>query len=141
MGGSEVGHMVVRANGRACTCGRKGCLEAYSSVPALINAASLRKNKDMTLQEIFRERTDIDIEEVIEQYTEMLGTGIVNIVNLFRPQLVLLGGAMSEYADTLIPSLRKMMEEDSFGGRHGMIPEIGVAELGDEAGMIGAANL
>ncbi|MBR3202618.1 MAG: ROK family protein, partial [Solobacterium sp.] len=97
--------------------------------------------KDMTLQEIFRERTDIDIEEVIEQYTEMLGTGIVNIVNLFRPQLVLLGGAMSEYADTLIPSLRKMMEEDSFGGRHGMIPEIGVAELGDEAGMIGAANL
>ncbi|MBP3867877.1 MAG: ROK family protein, partial [Solobacterium sp.] len=126
MGGSDVGHMVVRANGRACTCGRKGCLEAYSSVPALINAASLRKNKDMTLQEIFRERTDIDIEEVIEQYTEMLGTGIVNIVNLFRPQLVLLGGAMSEYADTLIPSLRKMMEEDSFGGRHGMIPEIGV---------------
>ena len=97
MGGSEVGHMVVRANGRACTCGRKGCLEAYSSVPALINAASLRKNKDMTLQEIFRERTDIDIEEVIEQYTEMLGTGIVNIVNLFRPQLILLGGALSPY--------------------------------------------
>ena len=141
MGGSEVGHMVVRANGRACTCGRKGCLEAYSSVPALITAASQRKNKDMTLAEIFRERSDIDMEEVIEQYTEMLGTGIVNIVNLFRPQLVLLGGAMSEYAEVLIPTLKKMIQEDSFGGRYGMIPEIGVAELGAEAGMIGAANL
>ena len=141
MGGSEVGHMVVRANGRACTCGRKGCLEAYTSVPSLINAASQRKNRDMTLQEIFRERADIDMEEVIEQYTEMLGTGIVNIVNLFRPQLVLLAGAMSEYAEVLIPTLRRMMEEDSFGGRHGVIPEIGVAELGADAGMIGAANL
>ena len=79
--------------------------------------------------------------EVIEQYTEMLGTGIVNIVNLFRPQLVLLGGAMSGYADAPIPELRRMMEEDCFGGKYGMIPEIGVAELGEDAGVIGAANL
>jgi predicted NBD/HSP70 family sugar kinase len=95
----------------------------------------------MTLAEIFGNLKDIDITEVVEQYTEMLGTGIVNIVNLFRPQLVLLGGAMSAYADALIPEIRKMMEDDCFGGKYGMIPEIGVAELGDEAGMIGAANL
>lgn len=141
MGGSEVGHMVVRANGRQCTCGRKGCLEAYSSVPALLTAAAQRKNRELTLAEIFENLKDIDITEVVEQYTEMLGTGIVNIVNLFRPQLVLLGGAMSAYADALIPEIRKMMEDDCFGGKYGMIPEIGVAELGDEAGMIGAANL
>ena len=141
MGGSEFGHMVIRANGRLCTCGRKGCLEAYSSVPALLTAASQRKNRDVTLEEIFADMQDIDMIEVVEQYTEMLGTGIVNLVNLFRPQLVLLGGAMSAHADALIPEIRKMMEDDCFGGTYGMIPEIGVAELGDEAGMIGAANL
>ncbi len=141
MGGSEVGHMVVRANGRLCTCGRKGCLEAYTSVPSLITAASQRKNRNVQLPEIFQSPDDIDMTEVIEQYTEMLGTGIVNIVNLFRPQLVLLGGAMSGYADALIPELRRMMEEDCFGGKYGMIPEIGVAELGEDAGVIGAANL
>ncbi len=143
MGGSEVGHMVIRANGRLCTCGRKGCLEAYSSVPALLTAAAQRKNRELTLAEIFAEINDkdIDMTEVVEQYTEMLGTGIVNIVNLFRPQLVLLGGAMSAYADALIPEIRKMMEDDCFGGTFGMIPEIGVAELGEDAGVIGAANL
>ena len=141
MGGSEVGHMVVRAGGRPCTCGRRGCLEAYASVPALLKAAAQRKNEEVKLKDIFREDGDIDMEEVKEQYTEMLGTGIVNIVNLFRPQLILLGGAMSPYIDKLIPELRQMMAEDCFGGEHGTIPEITAAQLGEDAGMIGAANL
>ena len=71
----------------------------------------------------------------------MLGTGIVNIVNMFRPQLILLGGAMSEYAQTMTGPIREMMERDCFGGANGMIPEIAAAELGSNAGMIGAANL
>ncbi len=141
MGGSEVGHMVVRQGGRQCTCGRKGCLEAYASVPSLLKAARQRKNRDITLQEIFGSLDDIDMEEVVEQYREMLGTGIVNIVNLFRPQLILLGGALSPYVKQMIPDLKTMMEEDCFGGVYGTIPELTVAGLGDSAGMIGAANL
>lgn len=143
MGGSEVGHMVVRVNGRACTCGRRGCLEAYASVPALLRAAQQASGKEMSLDDIFRKASkgNIDMQEVVEQYTQMLGTGIVNIVNLFRPQLILLGGKISEYADALIPGLHQMMEEEVFGGEYGMIPEIHVAQLGENAGMIGAANL
>jgi glucokinase len=60
---------------------------------------------------------------------------------MFRPQLILLGGAMSEYAQDMIGPIRQMMERDCFGGEHGMIPEIAAAELGSSAGMIGAANL
>ena len=141
MGGSEVGHMVVRQAGRQCTCGRKGCLEAYASVPSLLKAARQRKNREVSLQEIFSSLDDIDMEEVVEQYREMLGTGIVNIVNLFRPQLILLGGALSPYIRQMIPDLKTMMEEDCFGGVYGTIPELSVAQLGDTAGMIGAANL
>jgi predicted NBD/HSP70 family sugar kinase len=143
MGGSEVGHQVVRVNGRRCTCGRKGCLEAYVSVPALIRAAKEATDRTLTLEEIFRgaEKGNIDLQEIVQQYEEMLGCGIVNIVNMFRPQLILLGGAISEYARDMIEPLREMMERDCFGGEHGMIPEIAVAELGSNAGMIGAANL
>ena len=128
MGGSEVGHQVVRVNGRRCTCGRKGCLEAYVSVPALIRAAREATERELTPEEIFRgaEKGNIDLQEVVQQYEEMLGCGIVNIVNMFRPQLILLGGAMSEYAQDMIGPIRQM---------------IAAAELGSSAGMIGAANL
>jgi len=143
LGGSEVGHMVIKVNGRQCTCGRKGCLEAYASVPALIKAASQAAEKEMTLDEIFDDASkgDTAMTEVLEQYELMLGTGIVNIVNMYRPQLILLGGMISEHADVLLELIRKMMKEDCFGGPHGMIPEIAVAELGTNASMIGAANL
>jgi predicted NBD/HSP70 family sugar kinase len=67
--------------------------------------------------------------------------GIVNIVNMFRPQLILLGGMMSKYTEDLISPLQKIAEEESFGGSHGMVPEIKAAKLGKNAGMIGAANL
>lgn len=143
MGGSEVGHQVIRVNGRRCTCGRKGCLEAYVSVPALLKAAEQAGGKALTLAQIFdrAKKGDIDMQEVLEQYVEMLGTGIVNIVNMFRPQLVLIGGEMSAYADNFIPDLETMIAEDAFGGEHGTLPEVRKARLGGQAGIIGAANL
>jgi predicted NBD/HSP70 family sugar kinase len=143
MGGSEVGHQVVRAKGRLCTCGRRGCLEAYVSVPALVRAAEEATGRKLAPAEIFRgaAKGNIDLQEIVEQYEEMLGIGVVNIVNMFRPQLILLGGTLSEYAEEMTGPVREMMERDCFGGRHGMIPEIAVAELGSSAGMIGAANL
>ena len=143
MGGAEVGHQVIRVNGRLCTCGRKGCLEAYVSVPALIRAASQAAGKEMSLDDIFRkaQQGDIDMTEVVEQYTLMLGQGIVNIVNMFRPQLILIGGVMSAYADKLIEPIKDMMKEDCFGGVSSLVPEIAIAKLGSNAGVIGAANL
>ncbi len=143
MGGSEVGHQVIRVNGRLCTCGRKGCLEAYTSVPSLLRAAKQRTSREMDLAEVFDlfRQGDIDMQEVVEQYEQMLGAGLINIVNMFRPQLILLGGTMSEYAGEIIEPLREMLLTDSFGGANGLVPEIAVASLGSYAGIIGAANL
>ena len=143
MGGSEVGHQVVRVNGRRCTCGRRGCLEAYVSVPAFIRAAEEATGRILTPTEIFRGAAmgNSGLQETVEQYEEILGTGIVNIVNMFRPQLILLGGAMSGHVQDMIVPIRAMMKRDCFGGEHGTIPEIAAAELGSSAGMIGAANL
>ncbi len=143
IGGSEVGHQVIRANGRLCTCGRKGCLEAYVSVPALLKAARQVAGRDVSLDEIFElaKAGNVEMSEVVEQYTLMLGQGLVNIVNMFRPQLILLGGAMSTHAKELIEPLEDILKEDCFGGIHAPIPKLAIAELGSNAGMIGAANL
>ena len=143
MGGSEVGHQVIRVNGRRCSCGRKGCLEAYVSMPALIRSASQAAGRELEIREIFEnaEEGDIVMQEVLEQYTQMLGQGIVNIVNMFRPQMIILGGLVSEYADILRDPIMRMISEDTFGGNLGKLPELRTSVLGSDAGMIGAANL
>lgn len=74
-------------------------------------------------------------------YIRRLGTGIVNIVNIFRPQLVLLGGRLSGQGEALTKPLTAIMKEGCFGGDKGELPEIAIAALGNKAGMIGAASL
>ena len=143
MGGSEVGHQVIRVNGRQCSCGRKGCLEAYVSLPALLRSASQAAGREMQVPEIFAEAENgnIAMQEVLEQYTLMLGQGIVNIVNMFRPQVIILGGLLSDYAGQLSEPIMKMIAEDAFGGEQGKSPELRTSVLGSDACLIGAANL
>lgn len=143
IGGSELGHMVIVENGETCTCGRRGCLEAYASATALVRAAKRATGKEMTPEAIFTgaENGDAALKDVVDTYIRRLGIGIVNIVNIFRPQLVLLGGGLSAQGKTLIDPLRRIMREGCFGGDKGELPEIGIAALGNEAGMIGAASL
>ena len=78
---------------------------------------------------------------VVDLYIRRLGIGIVNIVNIFRPQLVLIGGGISGQGDVLISPLRDIIKKGCFGGEKGELPEIKIAELGNKAGMIGAASL
>ena len=141
IGGSELGHTVIVYDGRPCSCGRKGCLEAYTSVPALLNAVKEATGSELTLAEVFHNINDDRIKQVLRQYTDILGSGIVNFVNVFRPQLVLLGGKMSEYVPYFLDEIREKMKNECFGGSNGMIPELQVAQLGDLAGVIGAASL
>ncbi len=143
IGGSELGHMVIVENGEPCTCGRRGCLEAYASVPALCRDVFRATGRQLALEEIFEgaARGDEALEEVLESYIRRLGVGIVNIVNIFRPQLVILGGEISPWGERLLEPLHRMMEEGCFGREKGWIPEIEMAALGCRAGMIGAASL
>ena len=84
---------------------------------------------------------DPAMKEVTDTYIRRLGLGIVNIVNIFRPQLVLLGGGISRQGETLLAPLRRIVREECFGGEKGSVPEIEEAVLGNDAGMIGAAGL
>lgn len=142
-GGSELGHMVIVEGGKECTCGRRGCLEAYVSVNALVKEAEAASGKKLSLEEIFCKASEGDkvLGEVADDYIRKLGTGIVNIVNIFRPQIVILGGSMAGQGSILLAPLRERSQKDCFGGKQGEIPEIQMAALGNEAGMIGAASL
>lgn len=143
MGGSELGHMVIVEDGEPCTCGRKGCLEAYASATALIRDAKRLTGKEMAPEEIFAaaDAGDPAMKELVDLYIRRLGTGIVNIVNIFRPQLVLLGGGISAQGEVLLAPIREMLKDNCFGGEKGELPEMEIASLGNEAGMTGAANL
>lgn len=144
IGGSELGHMVIVEDGESCTCGRRGCLEAYASAAALVrNAKRKMGDKELTPKEIFAlaENGDEAARKIVEDYRKKLATGIINIVNIFRPQLVLIGGGISAQGENLLAPLREIVRTEAFGGNKGEVPEIEMAALGNDAGMIGAASL
>ena len=92
--GSEPGHMVIVEDGEPCTCGRCGCLEAYASAAALERIVKQAAGRALSPEAIFAgaEQGNETLQKIVNDYLHKLGTGVVNIVNIFRPQLVLFGG-------------------------------------------------
>ncbi|MCM1537768.1 MAG: ROK family protein [bacterium] len=157
-GGAELGHTLLVADGERCTCGRRGCLEAYASATALIrdtrraarkNPASLIMDqcggnlKNVNGQTAFdaAKAGDACAQTVVDRYIRYLGEGIVNAVNLFRPDIVLLGGGICKQGDVLTKPLNAFVRQYCFAGEKGFIPQIGIARLGNSAGILGAAAL
>lgn len=153
--GAELGHMVIVANGEQCTCGRKGCLEAYASATALIRDTkrAMEAHKDSKMWEIgstdkVTGKTAFDYQgvdpyakAVVENYIAHLGFGITNLANIFRPQAVLLGGGVCAQGKALTQPLQRILDRDIFAGDLGPQVEIRIAELENSAGILGAAAL
>lgn len=157
-GGCELGHMVIRQGGELCTCGRRGCLEQYASATALMTAAreAAKHNRDSLLgqlcgndlrqingKHIFdaAQMGDAAALAVIDKYEENLSVGIANLINIFRPEIVILGGGVSAQGRRLTDALQDRVNALCFGGKHGEIPSIVTSQLGNDAGIIGAAYL
>lgn len=157
-GGCEPGHMVVRQGGKRCTCGRGGCLEQYASATALMTAA--REAAEQNSESLLMQMCGQDVEQldgrhvfdaaqmgdaaaiaVIDEYEENLSEGIASLVNIFRPEIVILGGGVSAQGKNLTDALQKRVDSMCFGGSHGETPPIVTSLLGNDAGMIGAAYL
>lgn len=153
--GTEIGHIVIVENGESCTCGRKGCLEAYASATALINqtrnAMSENRNSLMwntyTLETVSGKtafdyaETDITAKTVVENYIKHLACGIINLANIFRPQVVMLGGGVSNQKEKLTEPLQKILDKELFAGQSYAPVKIVTASLGNKAGAYGAAAL
>ena len=153
--GAELGHMVIVDGGEQCTCGRKGCFEAYCSATALIRDTkrAMNEHKDSKMWEIgdldkvdgatafTYAKTDKYAKSVVDNYIEKLGCGIANIANIFRPHVVMLGGGVCAQGDNLIKPLQKIVDREIFAGNLGPACPIMVTKLGNKAGTLGAAAL
>lgn len=151
--GAELGHTLLVMDGEPCTCGRRGCWEAYSSATALIRQACqaaarhpdslLARLADVNGKTVFdaADRGDETARAVVDRYCDYLGAGLVNIVNALAPEVILIGGGISRQGERLLAPVRRYVERNCFGGKDGAVPVIAPAKLGNEAGIIGAAAL
>ncbi len=157
-GGTELGHTSLIAGGEPCTCGRRGCLEAYASATALIRDTRRAAQKDLAsaiwklcggeLKKISGKTAfdaaqagDACAQNVVERYIGYLGEGLVNMINVFRPDIVLLSGGVCGQREHLTAPLQAYVERYCFAGKKSFIPKIAIAELENTAGIIGAAAL
>ena len=153
--GAELGHIVIVKDGEQCTCGRKGCFEAYSSATALIRDTKLAMvahpdsamwkcgSLDMVCGKTAFDYVHIDpyAREVVDSYLEHLACGIVNYANIFRPEVILLGGGVCAQGDNLISPLQRLVDKEIYAGDKGPRVPILIAELENNAGLLGAAAL
>lgn len=158
MGGAEMGHMVVEMNGRPCqgNCPNWGCLESVASGTALVREASLAvaRQPDTALGQALengRELTGPLITELatagdpvargaIETIGRALGVGITNLVNIFNPQVVVIGGGVIAAGEILLAPAREVMLERALAPGKDVV-RVEAARFGPEAGMIGAGLL
>lgn len=151
----ELGHIALIYNGEPCTCGRKGCWEAYASVTALVRQtkAAMLANPDSIMNRVPLDqvsgRTAFDAAKkgdkaalaVVDQYEDYIAEGLADMINIFSPEIIIVGGGICKEGDYLLDPIRAKIRDRVFG--IGLLPErkIVVAELGNDAGLIGAALL
>lgn len=151
--GTEMGHVLIDYDGELCFCGRRGCWDAYASATSLIvqakRAASGRPESvlnhlpEITGKSVFdaAKQGDITAKAVVKKYCEYLSLGISNIVNALAPEMILLGGGISREGDLILNPIRDYINEYCFDTREEGMPILGVASMGNDAGIIGAASL
>lgn len=154
----EVGHMVIERDGVPCNCGRRGCWEAYASASALVRETreAMAAHPDSLLHTVAEElggvegrtvfmaaeRGDAVAQEVCREYVGYLATGVTNLVNILQPEVLAVGGGVAGAPDALLMEpLRRLVETECYPRHADKLPRILRAELGNDAGIIGAALL
>jgi len=161
--GAELGHIVIEHDGVPCNCGRKGCWEAYSSAPSLVRMTKekieecrakgiktameddidgdLSKVSAKTAFAVMKATGDEAATAVVNKYIAYLGTGIANIINIFQPEILSIGGGICKEGDNLLIPLMANINSQRYTRGDSKQTVIKVASLGNDAGIIGAAAL
>ena len=156
--GAELGHTVIDINGQMCSCGRQGCFEAYASATALIRQTKqamvkypgsgmwdiVKGNIDavngLTAFDAMRKGDEAG-KAVVDKYVYYLSVGIANMINIFQPEILCIGGGVSKEGDNIIVPLQKIVDGENYARLMEKKAVIKAAELGNDAGIIGAAYL
>ena len=152
--GAELGHIVINVDGELCTCGRHGCWEAYASATALIRqtrqanpdsamwriAGTLDKVDGRTAFDAMR-AGDVVGKKVVDRYIQYIACGLINVINIFQPEVLCIGGGICKEGDTLLKPLEAHIAKERYSKFSTHQTRLCVATLGNDAGIIGAANL
>ncbi len=159
--GAELGHIVIVAGGRQCGCGRRGCWEAYSSATALTNMTKekmreleLKGIPSLLFDEAKREgkvsaRTAFNAmrggdehgKKLVDEYIAYLAVGVANMVNIFQPEVISIGGGVSNEKSFLTDPLNKIVDKEQYTRNNEVKCRVVTASLGNDAGIVGAAGL
>lgn len=155
--GAELGHSVIVVDGEPCTCGRKGCWEAYASATALVRQtkAAMEAHPESAMWQIAGDldkvsgRTAFDAmragdavgKQVVDTYIHYVAQGLTNMVNTFQPEVLCVGGGICNEGDTLTVPLEEEIVRERFSRHSKKQTKLYTAQLGNNAGVIGAAFL
>lgn len=155
--GAEIGHTVIEVDGAQCSCGRKGCFEAYSSATGLIRMSkeAMEAFPDSIMNKMAQEkgkvtaRTSFDAmragdkaaKNVVDKYIKYLAAGITNTINIFQPDVLCIGGGVCNEGDPLLLPMKELVKKEVYTRDSEKNCDIVIAKLGNDAGIIGAAFL
>ena len=160
--GAELGHIVIEKDGKQCTCGRKGCWETYSSATGLTNMTKehILKAREEGRKTILEDLINGDLnntnarvafaamkqgdevgKEIVDKYISYLACGIINVINIFQPNVLSIGGGVCNEKDYLLVPLKKAVFSETYTKEGSEQCEIKIAEMGNDAGIVGAAVL
>ena len=156
--GAELGHTVIEMSGEMCSCGRQGCWEAYASATALIRQTkqAMIKYPNTVMWELCENdinkvngKTSFDAMRkgdsagtmVVNKYIEYVAVGVANNINIFQPEVLCIGGGISKEGENIVGPVRELLKGDNYARNLNKNAEIKTAQLGNDAGIIGAAYL
>jgi len=147
---AEVGHTIVEKDGKPCNCGNLGCLEAYTSAPAMIKRyrqklkriGLMYNEEQLTTEFIFQKAKFAEdfAKEAINETCEYLGTGIASVVNVINPQIVVIGGGVADAGEEFIKKVETAVQQNALKPNSQNLKVI-KAQLGNDAGVVGAILL
>ena len=158
--GAELGHVVIEKDGKQCSCGRRGCWETYSSATGLTNMTkehvlkARSEGRKTLIEDLINgnvdncnarvaftamKQGDQVGKEIVDEYISYLACGIASMINIFQPNVLSIGGGVCNEKDNLLVPLKKAIFSETYS--KGKQCEIKIAELGNDAGIVGAAVL
>ena len=156
--GGEIGHTVIVVDGEQCICGRKGCWEAYAAATALIRQTkcAAKENPESIINKLVDgdldkvdAKTAFDAaklgdktgEAVVKQYIRYIAEGVINVINIFMPEVLVIGGGVCKEGDYLLNPLKEIVSAGVYSREEIPQTQIKTAQLGNDAGIVGAAML
>jgi len=154
--GTEGGHIIIKVGGKKCNCGLAGCWEKYAATTALLEEVKKEVKKTPTgiMAKIAQSKDGVDgftvfeaidqgdekAQKILDQYVKYISIGLINISNIFRPEIIVIGGGISRQTRVVAP-LEDIVNDVAYGGGTNPIVKVCPAVFGNDAGIIGAAIL